>query len=405
MLPLNGVKILDLTQFLAGPYCTMVLSDMGAEVTKIERFPGGDDSRRLGPFVNDEGYCFAMANRNKKSLALNLKSEKGVDIFHKLAAEADIIIENFRPGVTKKLNIDYDTIEKINPGIIYCSISGFGQTGPYSQKGGFDIIAQGVTGFMAMTGEPGGRPAKVGIAINDIAAGASAIYGILGAYIHRQNTGEGQYLETSLVDAGLAWTIWESAAYFGNGEVPEATGTRHRRSTPYQAYRTKDGYVTVGSGSQRLWERFCHQVVQKPEWITLDKYVDLQKRMENIDDLERDIEEIFQQETTAYWVEKLDAAGVPAGPVYTYDQTLNDPHVLAREMVVDMEHPKLGPIKTIGVPVKYSKTPLQIQSAAPWLGQNSTEKLKEIGLTEEEIANLYDDEVVYNKYREDEVLK
>ncbi|NEU31434.1 CoA transferase [bacterium LRH843] len=405
MLPLNGVKILDLTQFLAGPYCTMVLSDMGADVTKIERFPGGDDSRRLGPFINDEGYCFAMANRNKKSLALDLKSEKGLEIFHKLAAEADIIIENFRPGVAKKLSIDYETIEKINPSIIYCSISGFGQTGPYSQKGGFDIIAQGVTGFMAMTGEPNGRPAKVGIAINDIAAGASALYGILGAYIHKQNTGEGQYLETSLVDAGLAWTVWESAAYFGSGEVPEATGTRHRRSTPYQAYRTKDGYVTIGSGNQRLWERLCNQVVEKPEWLTAEKYITLQKRMENIDDLERDIEAILQQETTAYWVEKLDEAGVPAGPVYTYDQTLNDPHVLAREMVVEMEHPKLGPIKTIGVPVKYSKTPLQIRTAAPWLGQNSTEKLKEIGMTEEEILKLYDEGVIYNKYREEEVLK
>lgn len=402
MLPLDGVKILDLTQFLAGPYCTMVLSDMGAEVTKIERFPGGDDSRRLGPFINDEGYCFAMANRNKKSLALDLKSEKGVDIFHKLAADADIIIENFRPGVTKKLNIDYETIKEVKPDIIYCSISGFGQTGPYSQKGGFDIIAQGVTGFMRMTGEPGGRPAKVGIAINDIAAGASAIYGILGAYIHRQNTGEGQYLETSLVDAGLAWTIWESAAYFGKGEVPEATGTRHRRSTPYQSYRTQDGYVTVGAGSQRLWEKFCHHVVEKPEWITAEKYIDLQKRMDNIDELEQDIEAIFQEKPTAYWVEKLDDAGVPAGPVYTYDQTLNDPHIKAREMIVEMEHPKLGQIKTIGVPVKYSKTPLQIRSAAPWLGQNTAEKLREIGLDEDEIAKLYEEEVIYNKYREEE---
>ncbi len=403
MLPLDGVKILDLTQFLAGPYCTMVLSDMGAEVTKIERFPGGDDSRRLGPFINGEGYCFAMPNRNKKSLALNLKTEKGVEIFYKLAKEADIIIENFRPGVTKKLKIDYETIAKMNPSIIYCSISGFGQTGPYSEKGGFDIIAQGVTGFMTMTGEPNGRPAKVGIAINDIAAGSAAIYGILGAYIHREKTGEGQYLETSLVDAGLAWTIWESAAYFGSGEIPLATGTRHRRSTPYQAYKTKDGYVTVGAGSQRLWERFCNDVIERPDWIKREKYIDLQKRMEHIDDLEKDIEEILQQETTAYWVKKLDEAGVPGGPVYTYDQTLNDPHILAREMVVEMDHPKLGRIKSLGIPVKYSKTPLKIRSAAPWLGQHTTEKLKEIGLSDEEIEKLYEEGVVYDKYKGDEV--
>ncbi|HWO76536.1 MAG TPA: CoA transferase [Bacillus sp. (in: firmicutes)] len=400
MLPLSGVKILDLTQFLAGPYCTMVLSDLGAEVTKIERFPGGDDSRRLGPFINGEGYCFAMPNRNKKSLALDLKSSRGVEIFHKLAEKADIIIENFRPGVTKKLGIDYETIKTVNPEIIYCSISGYGQTGPYSHKGGFDIIAQGVTGFMRMTGEPGGRPAKFGIAINDIAAGATAIYGILGAYIHKLKSGEGQYLDTSLVDAGLAWTIWESAAYFGGGEIAGPTGTRHRRSTPYQAYRTKDGYVTVGAGNQRLWERFCLEVVERPRWIEHEKYIDLQSRMKNIEELERDIEEVLIQETTAYWVDKLDKAGVPGGPVYTYDQALSDPHILARGMVQEMEHPKLGKIKTLGIPIKFSKTPLQIKNPAPWLGQNTTEKLKEIGLTDEEIETLYNDQVVFDKYRE-----
>ncbi|MFC0270468.1 CaiB/BaiF CoA transferase family protein [Metabacillus herbersteinensis] len=405
MLPLSGVKILDLTQFLAGPYCTMVLSDLGAEVTKIERFPGGDDSRRLGPFINDEGYCFAMPNRNKQSLALDLKSTKGVEIFHSLAKQADIIIENFRPGVAKKLSIDYETIQSINPSIIYCSISGFGQTGPYSQKGGFDIIAQGITGFMRMTGEPGGRPAKFGIAINDIAAGATALYGILGAYIHKQNTGEGQYLDTSLVDAGLAWTVWESAAFFGKGEVAEPTGTRHRRSAPYQAYRTQDGYVTVGAGNQRLWERFCIQVIERPSWAKSGKYVNLQDRMDNIDELEKDIEEVLMQQPTSYWVERLDDAGVPAGPVYTYDQTLNDPHVQARGMVQEIEHPKLGKIKTLGIPIKFSKTPLQIRKPAPWLGQDTTEKLKEIGLSDSEIESLYDEQIVFDKYREEAVTK
>ncbi|UJL45567.1 CoA transferase [Virgibacillus sp. NKC19-16] len=402
MLPLDGVKILDLTQYLAGPYCTMVLSDMGADVTKIERFPGGDDSRRLGPFINEEGYSFAMPNRNKQSLALDLKSEKGVEIFHKLAAEADVIIENFRPGVVKKLGIDYETIEKINSSIIYCSISGFGQYGPYSKKGGFDIIAQGITGFMRMTGEPDGKPAKVGIAINDIAAGSAAIYSILGAYVHRLKTGEGQYLDTSLVDAGLAWTVWESAGYFGSGEVAKATGTRHRRSTPYQSYEAKDGYVTVGAGNQKLWELFCNKVINKPEWIQDQRFKSLMDRMDNIDELEKEIEAIFIKETMEYWVDKLDDAGIPAGPVYTYDQTLNDPHVKEREMIVEMEHPKLGTIKTIGVPVKFSKTPLKIRSAAPWLGQNTTEKLKEAGYSDEEINKLYENEIVYNKYEESE---
>jgi len=398
MIALKGVKILDLTQFLAGPYCTMVLSDFGAEVIKIEKFPDGDDSRRTRPYINNESMPSAMPNRNKKSLAINLKSEKGKEIFLKLAKEADIVIENFRPGVTKKLGIDYEAIYQINPGIIYCSISGFGQTGPYSRKGGFDIIAQGITGFMTMTGHPDSRPAKVGIAINDIAAGSAALYSILAAYIHKLQTGEGQYIDTSLVEAGLAWTVWEQGAYFGSGEVPTATGTRHRRSTPYQAYRTKDGYVTVGAGTQRLWERFCQDVVGKPEWIQDAKYVELKNRMENIDELERDIEEVFTKENTAYWVEKLDEAGIPGGPVYTYDQTLSDPHILARGMVADLKHPIMGDIKTIGVPVKLSKTPMTIQSAAPWLGQHTTEILSGMNFSKQEIEQLYADGVVYRKY-------
>jgi crotonobetainyl-CoA:carnitine CoA-transferase CaiB-like acyl-CoA transferase len=398
MLPLDGVKVLDLTQLLAGPYCTMVLSDLGADVTKVERFPDGDSSRRFDPFINGEGYCFAMPNRNKKSIALDLKSEKGKEIFMRLAEKADVVIENFRPDVKTKIGIDYDALKAINPGIIYCSISGFGQTGPYSHKGGFDIIAQGVTGFMRMTGEPGGRPAKVGIAINDIAAGVTAAYGILGAYIHKLKTGEGQYLETSLVDAGLAWTVWESGAYFGSGEIPEATGTRHRRSTPYQVYKTKDGYVTVGAGHQKLWVNLCQIALEKPEWIKDPRLIDLQTRMDNIDLLQEMIEGVLMEKPTSYWVEKLDEAGVPGGPVYTYDQTLNDPHVLAREMVVEIEHPKLGKIKTLGIPLKYSKTPLSVRSAAPWLGQHTSEVLKEIGLTDDEINELYNQEIVYDKY-------
>ncbi|MBD8067931.1 CaiB/BaiF CoA transferase family protein [Bacillus sp. PS06] len=403
MLPLDGMKVLDLTQYLAGPYCTMVLSDMGADVTKIEKFPLGDDSRRLGPFINDEGYCFAMPNRNKKSLAIDLKSQKGKQIFTRLAEEADVIIENFRPGVTARLGIDYETIKERNPGIIYCSISGFGQTGPYSSKGGFDIIAQGVTGFMRMTGQPDGKPAKVGIAINDIAAGATALYGILGAYVHKLKTGKGQYLDTSLVDSGLAWTVWESAAYFGKGEVPEPTGTRHRRSTPYQAYRTADGYVTIGAGSQRLWERLCKEVLNTTEWLTDPRFESLDSRVINVDVLEKEIENITTTKPTSYWVEKLDAAGVPAGPVYTYDQTLNDPHVLARDMVVEVDHPKLGKIKTLGIPIKFSETPLQIRRPAAWLGQDTVETLQSAGYTDEEINELFEEGVIYNKYREEEV--
>ena len=256
-LPLDGVKVLDFTAIMAGPYCTLMLADMGADVTKIETFPEGDGSRRFEPKVNDESYCFAVLNRNKKSVALDMKQVEGKAIFMQLAAKTDIIVENFRPGVTAKLGIDYAAIRKINPGVIYASISGFGQTGPYGRKGGFDIIAQGMSGIMRMTGEPNGRPAKVGIAMNDIAAGSTALYAILGSYIKKLKTGEGIYLETSLLEAGLAWTFWEFGAYFGAGELPLASGTRHRRSTPYQAYKTEDGYVTVGGNNDKLWTNFC----------------------------------------------------------------------------------------------------------------------------------------------------
>ena len=399
-LPLEGVKVLDLTSVMAGPYCSMVLGDMGAEVVKVENFPEGDASRRFDPKVNGESYCFAVLNRNKKSIALDMKNPRGREIFMKLAAKADIIAENFRPGVVRKLGIDYETVSKFNPGVIYASMSGFGQTGPYGKKGGFDIVAQGMSGIMMMTGYPGGRPAKVGIAMNDIASGATALSGILGAYIGRLKTGTGQYLETSLLEAGLAWTFWEFGAYFGGGELPTATGTRHRRSTPYQAYKTRDGYVTVGANNNKLWRNFCTMVCGKPQWLTDPRFVDLRTRLENIDELEKEIEAVFATQPTAHWVEKLDKAEVPGGPVYTYDQTLNDPHIKARNMVVEIEHPKIGRMKALGIPVKSTGELLAIRKPAPWLGQHSVEALQGLGYSGAEIEAMFEAGVVYDKYRE-----
>jgi len=399
-LPLEGVKVLDLTSVMAGPYCSMVLGDMGAEVLKVENFPEGDASRRFDPKVNGESYCFAVLNRNKKSVALDMKNPRGREIFMKLAAKADIITENFRPGVVKKLGIDYNTVSKFNPGVIYASMSGFGQTGPYGKKGGFDIVAQGMSGIMMMTGYPGGRPAKVGIAMNDIASGATALSGILGAYIGRLKTGTGQYLETSLLEAGLAWTFWEFGAYFGGGELPTATGTRHRRSTPYQAYKTRDGYVTVGANNNKLWRNFCTMVCGKPQWLTDPRFVDLRTRLENIDELEKEIEAVFATQPTAHWVEKLDKAEVPGGPVYTYDQTLNDSHIKARNMVVEIEHPKIGRMKALGIPVKSTGELLAIRKPAPWLGQHSVEALQGLGYSGAEIEAMFEAGVVYDKYRE-----
>jgi crotonobetainyl-CoA:carnitine CoA-transferase CaiB-like acyl-CoA transferase len=397
--PLDGVKVLDLTTVMAGPYCTMVLGDMGAEVLKVENFPEGDASRRFEPKVNDESYCYAVLNRNKKSLAVNMKEPRGKEIILKLAAEADIITENFRPGVVKKLGIDYDTIRQFNPKVVYASMSGFGQTGPYGKKGGFDIVAQGMSGIMMMTGYPGGRPAKVGIAMNDIASGVTALYGIPGAYIGRLRYGTGQYLETSLLEAGLAWTQWEFGAYFGGGELPTATGTRHRRSTPYQAYKTQDGYVTVGANNNKLWTNFCTIVCQKPEWMTDPRFKDLPSRLKNIDELEREIEAVFATRPTGHWVEKLDEAQVPGGPVYTYDQILADPHIKARKMVVDIDHPKIGPMKTLGLPVKSTGDLTSIRHAAPWLGQHSRDIVKGLGYGDADIAAMFEAGVVYDKYR------
>jgi crotonobetainyl-CoA:carnitine CoA-transferase CaiB-like acyl-CoA transferase len=398
-LPLEGITVLDLTTVMAGPYCTMVLGDMGATVIKVENFPDGDGSRRFEPKINDESYCFAVLNRNKRSLALNMKDPRGKAIFMKLAAKADIITENFRPGVVKKLGIDYAAVRAVNPGVIYASMSGFGQTGPYGHKGGFDIVAQGMSGIMMMTGHPGGRPAKVGIAMNDIASGVTALYAILGALIGRLRHGEGQYVETSLLEAGLAWTHWESGAFFGGGEEPLATGTRHRRSTPYQAYKTRDGYVTVGANNHKLWTNFCTITCNKPEWLTDPRFKDLPSRLKNIDALEAEIEKVFATAPTAHWVQKLDEAQVPGGPVYTYRQILDDAHIKARNMVIEYEHPKIGRMKSIGIPVKSSGELAAVRRPAPWLGQHSAELLRESGCTDAEVETLFGAGVIYDKYR------
>jgi len=398
-LPLEGVNVLDLTNVMAGPYCSMVLGDMGAEVIKIENFPEGDSSRRFDPKVNDESYCFAVLNRNKKSLALDMKDPRGREIFAKLAARADIITENFRPGVVKKLGIDYDSVRQFNPGVVYASMSGFGQTGPYGKKGGYDIIAQGMSGIMMMTGYPGGRPAKVGIAMNDIASGVTALYGILGAYIGRLRNGQGQYLETSLLEAGLSWMAWEFGAYFGGGELPTATGTRHRRAAPYQAYRSADGYVTVGANNNKLWNNFCTMVCARPEWLKDARFATTAARLANVDALEQEIEAVLATQPTAHWVEKLDAAGVPGGPVFGYEQIMHDPHIKARNMVVDMEHPIIGSMKAMGLPIKSTGELTAIRKPAPWLGQHSADVLCGIGYADGDIEDLFANGVIYDKHR------
>ena len=393
--PLDGFRVLDLTRFLSGPYCTMVLAELGADVIKVEQPHTGDDSRRMAPKIDGESYPFAMPNRSKRSVSLDLKTDKGRELFLAMAAEADLVIENFRPGVADRLGIGYEGVKAVRDDILYCSISGFGQTGPYRERPGFDIMAQGMVGFLRMTGEPGGRPAKVGIAVNDIAAGATAIYSIMAAQMHRTATGEGQYMDISLVDAGLAWAVWESGAYFGAGEVPQPTGTRHRRSTPYQAYRTSDGYVTIGAANDRLWARLV-VALERPEWAEDPASSTLPDRMANIDALEAEIEAITTTRTTDEWIKTIDQVGVPCGPVLTFDETLNDPHVVARGMIAELEHPVIGEMKTIGPPTKFSALDYSVRGPAPWLGQHTAEVLREIGVADDDITTLFADEVVFD---------
>ncbi|NCW80527.1 MAG: CoA transferase [Betaproteobacteria bacterium] len=400
-LPLEGVRVLDLTSVMAGPYCSMLLGDMGADVVKIESFPDGDTSRGFTPQIQGESYCFTVLNRNKRSLAIDMKSAKGLGIVQQLAKSADIVTENFRPGVVKKLGLDYERLCNDNRGLVYASMSGFGQTGPYASRGGYDIVAQGMSGIMMMTGEPGGRPAKVGIAMNDIASGVTALYAILGAYISRLRFGQGQYVETSLLEAGLAWSQWEFGAFFGAGELPGPMGTRHRRAAPYQAYRTGDGYVTVGANNEKLWRAFCDQVCSCPQWLVDPRYASNALRVEHADALQADIEAVFVKHPTAYWVEALDAAAVPGGPVYGYEQVFDDPQIKARDMVLEIEHPIMGSIKTMGSPVKSSGALTSIRRPAPWLGQHSADVVKSLGFDDQAINDLFNAGVIYDRFRHD----
>lgn len=394
-MPLSGVRVVDLTQWVSGPYCTMTLADLGADVVKIEPFPLGDGSRGFPPHHEGESYCFAMVNRNKRGMGVDLKSETGSEVMRRLIADADVVVENFRPGVAARLKLGYDDVRAIRPDVIYCSISGFGQTGPYATRPGFDIIAQGMTGFLSMTGHADGAPSKVGINISDIAAGTTATQNILAALLNRERTGEGQYLDVSLLESGLAWTVFEAAAYFGTGELPERTGTRHRRSAPYQAFRTQDGYVIIGAASDRLWARLCTDVLERPELSGDPRYATMEDRLRHVDELEEELEAILSERSSAAWLERLEQAGIPGGPVNTYDQTLSDAHVRDRGMVRQAEHPKLGVIEQLGYPAKWSTHEFPIERTAPVLGQHTDEILASLDFSADQITSMHGSGAVF----------
>ena len=392
--PLSGMVALDLTQIMAGPVCTMLLADMGADVIKIEKPNGGDDTRRMGPpFAGGWAAGFLALNRNKRSLALNLRDEAGRQVFRRLLEGADVVVENFRPGVMERLGLDYAALAQIKPSLVYCSISGFGATGPYRDRGGFDLVAQGMSGLMSITGFPDSPPAKVGVPITDISAGTLAAYGILCAYIHALKTGQGQTVDASLLEAGIAYTIWESALYFAEGEIPGPLGSAHRVSAPYQALRTRDGYINIGAATQATWEQFCRAIGQE-SLIEDPRFKVPGDRKAREGELAELLELTLSRQTTAYWLELLAQAGVVAGPIYNMEQVYQDPQVRAREMVIDLDDPELGPLHNIGIPVKLSATPGRINRRAPALGEHSEEVLLAAGFSPAEVALLVENGVV-----------
>ena len=388
---MSGVIVLDLTQILAGPMCTMVLADMGADVIKVEKPNGGDDNRRMAPpFFKDWSAGFLAVNRNKRSLALDLRGEAGRGVFRRLVKDADVVVENFRPGVMERLGLGYEELKGINPRLVYCTISGFGSTGPARNRGGFDLVAQGVSGLMSITGHPNSPPAKVGVPVTDLTAGLFGANGIMASYIHALKTGEGQMVDTSLMEAGIAYTVWESSVYFADGEIPGPLGSAHRTSAPYQALRTKDGYLNLGAATQPTWEQLCRAIGREDlmEDVRFKNPWDRKAREEELAAL---LEETFSSEDTEHWLALLDAAGVVAGPIYNMEQVYQDPQVLARKMLVDFEDPELGVIRNIGVPVKLSETPGRIRRRAPALGEHSEEILLERGFSQEEVDGLLAD--------------
>jgi crotonobetainyl-CoA:carnitine CoA-transferase CaiB-like acyl-CoA transferase len=384
---LDGLRVLDLTQVMAGPFCAMLLADMGADVVKVEP-PGGDATRgmdlELAPGVSGP---FLAVNRNKRGLVLDLKQPEGVAILERLAATADVLVENYRPGVAKRIGVDYARLSQINPRLVYCSISGFGQTGLYADRGGYDLIAQGMSGIMSATGSDGGAPVKVGVPITDLGAGLFGVFGILCALRARHVTGRGQLVDTSLFEAGLSLSAWEATEYWFTGQVPRGLGTAHRLNAPYQAFRASDGHFTVGAANNNLFPRFC-ALLGLDHLVGDPRFDSVAHRLENRLALEALIEAVTIGQPRAHWMAKCEAAGVPAGPIYSVPEALDDAHALARGMVQELSHAKAGRVKMLGNPVKMSRTPPVMTRLAPALGEDTDAILAELGLADAEIAGL-----------------
>ena len=387
--PLEGLKVIDLSHIMAGPACSMLLADMGADVIKVEKIPGGDDARRMvPPNMGDESAAFLIMNRNKRGIALNLKTEEGRGVLSRLLKEADVLIENYRRGTMEKMGFGYDALHVLNPKLIYCSISGFGRTGPYADRGGFDLVAQGMSGLMSITGErTGGPPMKAGAPVTDITAGILACVGVLAALHARASSGQGQMVDTSLFEAGITHTYWHSAISFATGQAPGPMGSAHPLNAPYQAFPASDGWITVGAANQENWLRLV-EALGAPELAKDPRFVINAERMRNLTALTAALTPLFQRRSVAEWLSRLEAAGVPAGPVLNIAEMHADPQALAREMIVETAHPTAGQVKAIGLPIKFSDTPGGVRRAAPVFGQHTREVLREHGFSDAEIEQM-----------------
>lgn len=387
--PLKGLKVIELAHVMAGPVCGLMLADMGADVIKVEKINGGDDTRRqLPPDINGESAAYMMMNRNKRGVVIDLKHADGKDVLRRLVKTADVLIENYRADTLPKLGLGYEDLRKINPGLIYAAISGFGRTGPLAEQGGFDLIAQGMSGLMSITGEgPGRQPVKVGAPVCDITAGLLLTMGVLAAYAHRQKTGEGQMVDTSLFEAGITHTYWQSAIAFATGVSPGPMGSAHPLNAPYQAFETKDGWVNIGAANQNLWDAMIAEF--EAEDIARDPRFKVGKsRMQNLHVLIESLAPFFKAMTTADVMTRMQRVGVPVGPVLSVQEMHAHPQTMARNMVPAVEHPVAGRMQTIGLPVKFSATPGGVQHAAPLFGQHTREVLAAYGFARDEVERF-----------------